>query len=501
MKLKFLSTFLFVMLIAGLTFAHAQTFINEGHIQGSWFKNQSPYIVKGNITIPAEEILQIEAGVVIQFDGPYKLEVLGLLEAIGLPTDSIIFTVTDTTGFYETRGMQGSWRGISMMRKPGQMDGDTCRLVYCLFEYAVAQDNVEREHSPEDDGGAIYLENITAMRIEKCEFRNNKASGNGGALMIKNGGYGVFINDCIFKNNNAGFGGAIYLSNTHLKSSGNVFFNNEAQYMGGAINTNQCRPVLQFSIFDSNKAPKGGALYLGEGTYTDLAYSILKKNYASQAGGAIFIDFHASVKITGNYLNLNEAGQFGGAIHIDDFAYTTTLLNNSIYKNQAEYGGAVSVRNSDFTANNNTLVYNQASISGGCVYFTTPFMVKMVNNIIYGNWAENGNNILFDTKPSSAQFEYNCFELEETAMAGIILDAEILVYDNNLYGFPGFVNVRSNNYALREDSRCVDAGEPEIYKFETTVQDIKTLPRIFNERIDIGAFEYTIEDLDEEFNF
>jgi hypothetical protein len=54
-------------------------------------KAKSPYIIQGNLTTGTGTVLQIEAGVVIKFDGGASLTVKGKILAIGTRTDSIYF--------------------------------------------------------------------------------------------------------------------------------------------------------------------------------------------------------------------------------------------------------------------------------------------------------------------------------------------------------------------------------------------------------------------------
>lgn len=72
-------TFFFITLIAGL---YSQTNVS-GNQSGIWTSADSPYSVIGNITVPPGEILTIEAGVTVSFQGHYKITVLGTLNAQG----------------------------------------------------------------------------------------------------------------------------------------------------------------------------------------------------------------------------------------------------------------------------------------------------------------------------------------------------------------------------------------------------------------------------------
>jgi hypothetical protein len=80
-------------------FSPAQTTINGGNVSGKWEKSSSPYIIKGNILVPNDLKLKIDPGVEVRFQGHYKFEVKGILEAIGTHTEFISFTVEDTLGW------------------------------------------------------------------------------------------------------------------------------------------------------------------------------------------------------------------------------------------------------------------------------------------------------------------------------------------------------------------------------------------------------------------
>jgi hypothetical protein len=59
---------------------------------GPWTIGNSPYIIIGNVTIPQNELLTIDPGVDVKFDGFYNIFIDGSLNATGLPSDRISFT-------------------------------------------------------------------------------------------------------------------------------------------------------------------------------------------------------------------------------------------------------------------------------------------------------------------------------------------------------------------------------------------------------------------------
>ena len=69
--------------------AFAQTTVPGGVVNGNWGIAGSPYNIQGSIVIPDNTTLTIEPGVVVNFEGTYKILVLGRLLAEGLVNDTI----------------------------------------------------------------------------------------------------------------------------------------------------------------------------------------------------------------------------------------------------------------------------------------------------------------------------------------------------------------------------------------------------------------------------
>lgn len=124
------------------------------------------------------------------------------------------------------------------------------------------------------DAGAVYCNGpypSSPQNISKCTFTSNKAGGHGGAINIQNLAFGT-ISSCIFDGNTASGGnsngGAMYMSLIGLSIENNVFLNNSATQLGGALFED--RPVggagiprakLINSTFHNNSATSGGAYY------------------------------------------------------------------------------------------------------------------------------------------------------------------------------------------------------------------------------------------------
>lgn len=162
-------------MITIITFGQTE-FSGGIYSNSTWTKENSPYIITGDVVIFPSRTLTIEPGVEIRFNGRYYLEIRGRLDAIGTEKDSIVFT--------------------SNMDKPQKMDWIGTRLTnieyarasfeYCKFSYADIANEVQCCWG----SNVIYFKN--------CSFRSNNI-----AMM----GYyesKIYVDHCEFRKNTIG---------------------------------------------------------------------------------------------------------------------------------------------------------------------------------------------------------------------------------------------------------------------------------------------------------
>ena len=110
-------------------------------------------------------------------------------------------------------------------------------------------------------GGAIWV-NCWVAEIENCTFENNHSANGGGAIAFSTIGE-LTVENCSFIGNSTdGDGGAIkgLVNNKLILGEGNVFENNKAAGMGGAVFSTE-DIVLTQSTFAGNTASKGNDVY------------------------------------------------------------------------------------------------------------------------------------------------------------------------------------------------------------------------------------------------
>ena len=291
--------------VGGLSInTNAQTPVPGGNVSGTWALTGSPYLIQGAIIIPNDSTLTIEPGVTVNFQGTYKLYVQGRIIAIGTATDTIIFTVANTTN---------GWRGIRFDNTPAT--NDTSKLYYCKLQYGKATGN-----SPDNKGGTFYFYNFSKVIIANCRISNCTANSYGGGIFcysssptisnntISNnttnngGGGGIYCdsgsptisNNTISNNTAYGGGGGIYCFYSSPTISNNTISNNTTNSNGGGIFCYSNNSTITNNTIVNNSAVNGGALYCTGTSNPILRNTILWGNIASTSGQQVFLNDEGS---------------------------------------------------------------------------------------------------------------------------------------------------------------------------------------------------------------
>ena len=190
------------------------------------------------------------------------------------------------------------------------------------------------------DGGTLVLLTQIESCAELCVFHSNSAkTGDGGAVYIDSRS-SLKIENNNFTNNNSTDGGALHVrSNSKLQTKMCSFCKNLAAQDGGAIHlTGYSSAVIESCHFLSNHAGSGGALEADNVKCLSIRGTLLLKNVASSLGGAITIGDTNNVTIN-NITCVGNQGANGGCLYID--TATLTLSNSEISDNVGQYDASV----------------------------------------------------------------------------------------------------------------------------------------------------------------
>ena len=232
-------------------------------------------------------------------------------------------------------------------------------------------DNVAATQAQSARGVAIDHESGSAT-VSNTAFTNNQLSGNigtGGAISINGGTFTVA--NSTFEGNRAPDGGALFVgSSTQVTVTQSTFRGNNARY-GGAIETSGELQV-DFSTFSDNHATdgEGGGIWI-LGSDTDVTYSTFDSNTAALLGGAISCN-NSFLSVIHSTLSNNSAGTTGSARHGGGIYSTCTvnLTNSTLSGNKAPNGGGGAFYQTNVGSANIGLVTfaNNSALFGAGVY-------------------------------------------------------------------------------------------------------------------------------------
>ena len=244
------------------------------------------------------------------------------------------------------------------------------------------------KNTAEPDGGALFINNATNFQIRDSKFEDNNATAKGGSIYWF-GGNGEIINSAFnndfaakdggavyfrgnnsiisysnFTNNKAHYNGAVYMNSIQGSIHDCIFTNNTAIDSAGALGwVKKENGTIAYCNFVNNSAPRGGALYLNNGTEFYIRGSVFENNNASINGGAVFWDTGNEGRLIGCVFKNNNAENLGGAIcwnNTENGYISHSRFNN----NTALDGGAIYFRGSNGLIIYSNFINNQAEYNG-----------------------------------------------------------------------------------------------------------------------------------------
>ena len=252
----------------------------------------------------------------------------------------------------------------------------------------------------------ILVNSVSQIKFFNLTFINGNSPDYGGAIHSELGGQ-IYVDSCNFINNTAKInGGAIDIAGEQHNIKWQVFTNY------GFLNATDCK-------FINNKAyHDGGAL----ATYWGNSYvynSYFSQNYADRDGGSIRVGVYSTTFTENCTFDNNTAKEWGGALY--NWPGELTVNNCTITNNNAGKQGGAMITSGPLTVTNSKIINNTAVKKGGVVYIAeeTPHIPSTVifkNNYIEGNYAKQGSLVFADETTSTATtFDGNYWDIDPTS--------------------------------------------------------------------------------------
>lgn len=385
-----------------------------------------------------------------------------------------------------------------------------------------------------------------SLVVDSCLFEDNDSDYAGGA--ISNGDFtDSYITGSIFQGNISGEGGAIWNSRCCTTISGCIFDGNDGRVRGGGIqNTSEGAPSITNCSFHNNFADYGGAIH-DEWASPSITDCFFSNNIAYWRSGAIENDFYSSPTVRNCSFVGNVSFVYGGAIG-NSYLSTPRLIACEFRDNQAgSSGGAIDNSNGSIWIKGSRFEGNSAGAQGGALLSTYGSIVIQSSTFV-GNKSDTAGAIATYTEAAlqNCTFANNITTSGGTFTIGDMYDARFassIFWDNlaplGLFrgqasiryslvqgGYPGegnsqvppafvsapdagddgwgddpatpFVDEGANDdfgdLRLQPASPGINAGDPDFVP-ETGESDLDGHARVLCGRVDMGAYEFGIGDV------
>lgn len=280
--------------------------------------------------------------------------------------------------FRNNTGTASSGRGAGVRITAGQP-----QFVGCHFENNVLTGSTSR-------GAAVAASgNATTAVFTDCTFTANSAFQAGGAIYATNNG-SLAANASIFHSNmTQQWGGAVYSDGGMREFFESEFISNSAGLLGGALAVSQSVCEVHDCLFLENNALDGGALWIRQ-CETVIAGTVIEGNSAigdDGRGGGMYIYECLSLTMTGVTLRSNTASWFGGMrVHSSPLTMTDSVIEGNSSANSG--GGGQVWLASPLLLHNISVTGNTAGWGGGLAITDCTFSVT--DSVFEGN-ASTGN--------------------------------------------------------------------------------------------------------------
>ena len=472
-----------IILMSVLTAWADTTFVTNGIVNGNWTAEHSPYMIRTDIMVLGGNTLTIGAGVTVYFDGYYALTVYGSVQAIGTEQDSIYFT-TDTlanpdqyrhVSFLSAGSSELAYCVIEHARAvedaaPGYDGGG---LYVDVAAPTIRHCSIRHNHATA--GGAVYATGVVSLVMTDCDISENWAYNVGGGIVANN----IVLQSCTMRENQAGneAGGVLCPTARATQFTGCDFRDNYALENGGAIEIQYAAGITPVTIdhctFTGNwiRQSGGGAVRIGGGRTIRIMNSQFLDNAAVgfgwASGGAIDVE-SATVTMDHCLFARNYAYDNGGAVYAGSQAHAIltqcTVAGNDV---DGYWGAQISGMDCDSLVINSCIIaFSTAGHIGLSAYNLQPRDFSLHNTLFYANGDSDLNSGNQSVRP-----------LGFGQLVRVNRNHDSTDAYGNLFVNPLFADTATGNYHLTATSPCVNAGDSTLpLDLDSSIADIGAFP-------------------------
>ena len=378
--------------------------------------------------------------------------------------------------------------------------------VYCYNNCNPSLTNVTITGNESYHGGGICCIEYCSVSMNNVHISGNTAIQGGGIFSVNNSN--LFMTDVIINNNSATRGGGIYAVNSNFSCTENEFINNEADAHGGSVyysldntETDQYEIELVNCTLDNNNAVQATGGMLISSSYANkssldisISGSFFTNNHANRRT-CLYIDGEdITLRVSNTLFAYNKAETYVAGISNSYFCQG--VFNNCLfYFNEAATAGgadnsggaavwsgaSVDFINCTFTSN--TAAYGSAlTVGGGGI-------ARSINCIYWGN---SQSQIALDTYMNVGGNLSLSYCNVQGGMDSVQVSPESTLTwsEGNVNKDPCFVGSGEHDCQISDNSPCVDKGTPDTTGLNLPEYDLAGEFRIFNDRVDMGAYEW-----------
>jgi len=381
-----------------------------------------------------------------------------------------------------------------------------------LFAYDDSEfdiDSLKLNGGYAEEGGAIHLENYSSPVLKEMKITENTATGSGGGIFCSYNSSPIIENTTIKDNFCEGNGGGISITTNCNPHFNNITLKtNHALYQGGGLDARlYCNFSMDSSVVHDNTAANGAGMMIYFDSDPVITNTTISFNhgisevpgYFGEAGG-IWISYLSDALLTNVTIEYNSASHNAGGIYCSGSS-NSVFTNVIIHNNHAPKGGGIYLSNANNRYYNCLIYHNSATVySGGGIYMDQSDPI-FINTTITDNTANSayGGGALY-ARYSDPQL-INCilWDNEPDEINGYYENV-IVEYSDIMGSYPGTGNIDTDplfyydpyvdDYTLDETSPCINGGNPDTTGMNLPAVDLACNPRISDDIIDMGAYEY-----------